>query len=152
MLRRSRLRILTPVNGTAASKHAFRWSCQLARNSRADLLALYVFEIPMEFPVESLRGPADLMEGESILHQIEQIATAEHCRVDAAMVAARNAGPAIVREASGKAIDLLVVGMPYRRVVSSLPLGATTDFILKNAPCQVVVSREPAPTGHQRQD
>ena len=152
MLRRTRHRILTPVNGTPASKHAFRWSCQLARHSRADLLAVYVFEIPLEFPLESLRGQRDLMEGEEILHQVEQIANEEQCRVDAAMIAARNAGPAIVLEADNKEIDLLVVGVPYRRAVSLLPMGATTDFILKNAPCQVVVSREPAPAQSKTQD
>ncbi len=147
MLRKttSRLRILAPVNGTQASEYAFRWSCQLARNSRADLLAIYVFEIPMEFPVESLRGRRDLLEGEKILHQVEEIANSERWQVNASMIAARNAGPAIVREAQEKSIDLLVVGLPYRRPISSVPVGVTTDFILKNASCQVLVSREPSP-------
>ena len=114
MLRRPRLRILAPVNGTSASQHAFRWCCQLARNSRADLLAIYVFEIPMEFAVESVRGQRDIQEGETILNQIEGIAEAEHCKVSANMVAARNAGPAIVLEATERDIDLLVVGVALR--------------------------------------
>ena len=152
MLRKSRLRILAPVNGTQASEYAFRWSCQLARSSRAELLAIYVFEIPMEFPVESLRGRHDLLEGEKILHQVEEIADSEHCRVNASMIAARNAGPAIVREAHEKSIDLLVVGVPYRRSISPIPGGVTTDFILKNASCQVLVSREPAPDATSQED
>lgn len=143
---------MAPVNGTSASQHAFRWCCQLARNSRADLLAIYVFEIPMEFAVESVRGQRDIQEGETILNQIEGIAEAEHCKVSANMVAARNAGPAIVLEATERDIDLLVVGLPYARAAPTPLVGPTASFILKNAPCQVLVSREPAPGHFRAQD
>ena len=148
MLRRPRHRILTPVNGTPASKHAFKWSCRYARQSHAELLAVYVFEIPMEFSVESLSGSGDIEEGEEILRQIEKIAEAERCRVTAGMIAARNAGPAIVLEARTRMVDLLVLGAPYRRAAAAVAVGSTTDFVLKNAHCQVVVSREPVPTNH----
>ena len=152
MLRRSKQRILTPVNETPASKHAFRWSCRFARQSHAELLAIYVFEIPMEFPVESLRGRDDLQKGEDILRQIEKIAEAERCRVSAGMIAARNAGPAIVLEARTRMADLLVLGAPYCKAQAAVAVGSTTDFVLKNAQCQVVVSREPAPQPAEKQD
>ena len=152
MLRRSRQRILTPVNETPASKHAFQWSCRLARQSRAELLAVYVFEIPMEFSVESLRGREDARKGEEILRQVEEIADFERCRVSAGMIAARNAGPAIVLEARTRMVDLLVLGAAYCKAPAAIAVGSTTDFVLKNAHCQVVVSREPAPQPAGRQD
>ncbi|MDE2841882.1 MAG: universal stress protein [Chloroflexota bacterium] len=142
--RKHRARILTPVNGTPASKHAFRWACQLARHSHADLIAIYVSEVPMEYAVESIKGRSNLMEGEEILRQVEKIAGSEHCKVEASMIAARNAGPALVLEAETRSVDLLVVGLPYREGVVPVSVGSTADFILKNAPCQVIVSREPA--------
>ena len=143
---------MTPVNGTLASNHAFQWSCQYARQAHADLLAIYVFEIPMEYSVESHRGRGDLQEGEEILRQIEKIAEAERCRVNAGMIAARNAGPAIVLEARTRMVDLLVLGAPYRRATAAVEVGSTTDFVLKNAHCQVIVSREPAPESGRKQD
>ena len=152
MLRRARHRIMTPVNDTAASKLAFRWSCRYARQTHAELLAIYVFEIPMEFSVESLRGRDDVQEGEEILRQIEKIAETEHCHVSAGMVAARNAGPAIVLEARTRMVDLIVLGAPYRRAKAAVAVGSTTDFVLKNAHCQVVVSREPVPQTGREQD
>ena len=152
MLRKPRLRILTPVNGTRASEHAFRWSCQLARSNRAELYAVYVFEIPLEFAVDTQHGRRDLMEGESILQQVEGIAGEEHCRVNAAMIAARNAGPAIVLEANTKLIDLLIIGIPYGKPVSPVAVGSTADFILKRAHCQVLLSREPSPFKPGEQD
>jgi nucleotide-binding universal stress UspA family protein len=152
MLQRQRQRILTPVNETAASKHAFRWACGYARRSNAELLALYVFEIPMEFPVESRQGRGDIEEGEEILGQIEKIAEAERCRVSARMIAARNAGPAIVLEAGTRQVDLLVLGTPYHRSPAAVAVGSTADFVLKNAHCQVVLSREPVPQPGRKQD
>ncbi len=152
MLRKERPRILTPVNGTPASNHAFEWSCQYARRTHSELLAMYVFEIPMEYSVDSHEGSNYLQEGEEILRQIEKIADAERCRVSAGMIAARNAGPAIVLEAITRKVNLLVLGASYRKASAAVAVGSTTDFVLKNAHCQVVVSREPAPTNTAQQD
>ena len=152
MLRKPRLRILAPVNGTQASEYAFRWSCQLARGSRAELHAIYVFEIPMEYAVDTQHGRRDLMEGEKILQHVESIAGEEHYRVNASMIAARNAGPALVLEASSRDIDLLVVGIPYGRTISPVAVGGTAEFLLKRAPCQVLLSREPSPFKHGERD
>ena len=143
-LHKPRLRILTPVNGTRASEYAFRWSCQFARSSKAELYALYVFEIPMEFAVDTHRGRRDLMEGEKILQSAEAIASEEHYQVNASMIAARNAGPAIVLEARSKDIDLVILGVPYGNPVSPVSPVGTADFILKKATCQVMLCREPS--------
>ena len=150
--RKNKGRMLTPVNGTSASKHAFRWSCQLAKHNHYELIAVYVSEVPMEYAVESVQGRSNLMDGEEILRQVEKIAGNEHCKVDASMIAARNAGPALVLEAENRSVDLLVVGLPFREGVVPVSVGSTADFILKNAPCQVIVSREPVPHASGLQD
>ncbi len=152
MLAKNKNRVLTPVNGTPASIHAFRWSCRYARQSHSELLAIYVFEIPMEFSIKSPGGHGDIKEGEEILRRIERIAESERCRVAASMIAARNAGPAIVLEAETRQANLVVLGAPYRRTPAPVTVGSTTDFVLKNAHCQVVVSREPVPTRGEQQD
>lgn len=131
--------------------HAFRWACRYARQSHSELLAIYVFEIPMEFSIRSPGGQGDVQEGEEILRRVERIAERERCRVTASMVAARNAGPAIVLEAKTRDATLVVLGAPYRRAPAAVAVGGTTDFVLKNAHCQVVVSREPVPTPGKEQ-
>lgn len=141
MLKKNRHLIMAPVNGSPASEQAFRWACQLARNSRAELLALYVYEVPMEAPLGSALGRSSIMQGERILKSAEEIAESEHCRVGAMMVEARNAGPAIVLEAADKGVDLLVVGVPYEESGPLIQAGSTADYLLKNSHCQVVISR-----------
>ena len=138
------MRILVPVNGKPASDHAFRWACRLARHYRARLYAVYVYEVPLTLPLES-ELVSELREGEEILERMEGVAIAERYSVNAGLLEARRAGPAIVRDAEERRADLLVVGLPWQRGGGSARLGETADYILKNAPCQVLFSREPAP-------
>ncbi len=140
-----RLRVLAPVNGKPASNMAFHWACQLARQARAQLFALYVIEVPLVFPLGSNTIRRSYDEGEAILTGIEGIARSEKCRVSATLLEARNAGPAIVLEAADRNMDLVVVGLPFRRQAVGRNLGSTSDYILKNASCQVMVCREEAP-------
>lgn len=137
------LRILVPVNGQPASDHAFRWACQLARQQRARLHALYIFEIPLAFPLEADENESDLTQSEAILKRMENIAAAERYSVNGLNVRARTAGPAIIHEAVERRIDLLVLGLSDPPGAAIRPFGHTTDYILKYAPCQVLLSREP---------
>ena len=134
-------RILVPVNGGAASEQAFHWACQLARSTKSELHAIYVFEVPLEFPLTS-----DIVShehnGEEILARIEAIAEAAKCKVHASTVFARHAGPAVVLELEDRHMDLVVVGIPNRYRANSCSLGSTPTYILKSAPCQVILSRE----------
>ena len=46
-------RILVPVNGKPYSERTFRWACQMARESKTELHAVYVIEVPLELSLES---------------------------------------------------------------------------------------------------
>jgi nucleotide-binding universal stress UspA family protein len=55
-------------------------------------------------------------------------------------------GAALVDEASERGADLLVVGLPYRkRFGGDFAIGRTIPYVLKHAPCEVWVIREPIP-------
>ena len=51
-------------------------------------------------------------------------------------------GPAVVQEAVQLGVDLIVMQVDYKRRYGSFSMGETAPYILKNAPCQVVLSRE----------
>lgn len=146
------MRILVPVNGNPASEQAFRWAGQLARQARASLYAVYVIELPLEFPLGSAEASGRQQQGEDILTRTEAIAAAERWTVNATLMEARSAGPAIVQEAEERRANLLVVGLPWQRRAGAAPLGETPAYILKNAPCQTLFSREPAPPAAGRRE
>ena len=58
------------------------------------------------------------------------------------LVRARNAGAAIVREAERRATELVVIGAPRKDLPSRKRaiFGRTVDYVLKNAPCRVLVT------------
>ncbi len=137
-------RILVPVNGDRVSERSFRWACQAARESKAELHALYVIEVPLELPLEA-EITEDIDRGEDILAQIEAIGAQEKCKsVQARFLRARHAGPAIVLETEDRQMDLIIIGIPYRRRFGSCDMGSTADYIFHNAACQVIFWRESA--------
>ena len=69
-------RLLVPVNGKSYSERTFRWACQMARESKTELHAVYVIEVPLELSLES-EISSDINKGEEILARIEAIASEE---------------------------------------------------------------------------
>ena len=46
-------------------------------------------------------------------------------------------------EAVEKAVDSIVLGLPYRERYGSFSMGETIPYVLKNAPCRVILWRDP---------
>ena len=139
-------RILVPGNGNSYSEHSFRWACQVAREAKTELHAVYVIEVPLGLCLES-EISVDLNKGEEILARIEAIASEEKYKgLQARFLRARQAGPALVAESENKFIDLLIVGVPYNRRFGECSMGSTSSYIFHNASCQIMLSREQAPS------
>lgn len=137
-------KILVPVNGDPISERAFRWACQTAKESKAELHAVYVIEVPLDLPLEA-EITEDVNRGEEILTRIEAIASQEKYKnVQAKYMRARHAGPAVVLETQDRNMDMLIMGIHYRRRFGYCGMGATADYIFHNAECQVILWREPA--------
>lgn len=132
-------KILVPVKGDQAGEDAFRLACELSRDTKARLYALYVIEVQQELPIDI---DADTTQGEAILSRIEALSREEKYPVDATYIQARHAGPAIVQEVMERGIELMVLGVPYKRRFGQFTIGATTLFVLKNVPCPVILRRE----------
>ena len=140
--------VLVPTKGDKIGEDAFRLACGICKDHKAKLYALYVIEVTQELPLDAELDPT---HGESILGQIEAVGAEEKCAVAGEYVQARHSGPAIVQEALERKIDLIVLGIPYKRSLGQFTLGDTATYILKNAPCPVILWREqariPSPSG-----
>ena len=130
-----------PIKGDKTGENAFRLACGLYKESKAKLYALYVIEVKQELPLDAQVDPT---KGETILGRIEAVGQEEKYPVEAEYVQARHAGPAIVQEALEKGVELIVLGIPYKRRFGQFTLGETASYILKNAPCPVILWREQA--------
>ncbi len=134
-------RILVAVGGQKVDVETVRLACQLAKERGARLYGVHVIEVnrslPLSAPVENL-----VERGEEILEEVEQIAAESGMEVATEMVQARDTGPAIVGEAEEWGADEIVMGLPYKRRFGEFFLGKTVPYVLKNAPCRVILYRE----------
>src|SRR5438309_1683014 len=78
-----------------------------------------------------------------VLDPFEQIAAETDKPNETESLQARDIGTAIVEEAVEAKADLILLGMPYRRKFGEFDLGRTIPYVLKNAPCEVWLCREP---------
>jgi nucleotide-binding universal stress UspA family protein len=140
-------RILVTLGGHEVDEETVRLACRMALKSRGEgkeaarIYAVHVVEVtrslPLSAPVEQ-----EVDRGEQILDAAERIASEYELTIETEMVQARDTGPAIVGEADEWHADVIVMGLPYKRRFGEFNLGKTAPYVLKNAPCRVILFRE----------
>lgn len=137
-------RILLPLAGAAVDADVVRLAALIAKPNRAQVEGLHVIEVQWNRPLD-----ADLTEdevrAEQLLAAAEDVARQAGIQLETEYVAARTAWSAIVHEAEQRKVDLIVLGMPYRKRMGKVTVGRTVSDVFVNAPCQVIALRERAP-------
>ena len=134
--------ILVPIDGSEGSLDALALACLLAKRNKGKVYAVYVIEVARTLPLDAELTP-EARRGEEVLTQAEQVADSLDFEVAGELLQARDAGHAIVDEAIERTVDGIVLGMSYKRSLGEFQMGRTAQYILKNAPCQVIVCRAP---------
>jgi basic amino acid/polyamine antiporter, APA family len=131
--------IVVPVLRTAESEEALVAAARLAAERRATIAIVTVIEIPLELPPDT-RMEQEERAANNALDDAQALVESYAVRAVTRLVRARRAGPAIVREAADRNAELIVLGSP-RRVRRGGPIfGKTVDYVLKNAPCRVLIA------------
>lgn len=133
--------ILVPVGGNPADDEAVRLACLIGRQDKAKVLLIHVIEVQRNLPLDA-ENEQQMRHAESVLEHAEQVAKSVRGSVEVELLQARVAGPALVDEAVERKVNLLILGIPYRNPLGEFYLSTTTNYILKNAPCQVWLCRE----------
>jgi APA family basic amino acid/polyamine antiporter len=140
--------ILVPVAPGYPSDEAMDLACRLATERRASIVALTAIEVPLELPLDAYL-PEQLAEANEQLDEARAIGDSYGVRVIGRIARTRNAGRAVVDEAVRRGSEIVVMGGPRRVRLRSgrrRIFGDTVDFVLRHAPCRVMVaaSREAA--------
>ena len=134
-------KILVPVIGTEADEEAIWLACRLAKKDKGKILAVYVITVKRSLPLDA-EIESEIKKAEGILDHVEGIADEQDCEVETDVLQAREAGPAIVDEAVERDIDLILMGVTYKRRFGQFSLGNVVPYVLKNAPCHVILYHE----------
>ncbi len=120
-----------------------RLACALARLGKGELVAVHVVEVDWTHDLsEDIAGHNEAAA--AILDRAEAIAEREGVTLRTELIQARDVGAALVDEAAERDADQLIVGLPYRQQFGGdFAIGRTIPYILQNAPCSVMILRQP---------
>jgi len=135
-------KILVPVSGTDADEEAIELACRLAKKGKGKVRAVYVITVKRTLPLDA-EIESEIRKAEGILDHVERIAEEQEYEVETDLLQAREAGPTIVEEAVEQEADLILVGVKYKRHFGQFSLGDIVPYVLKNAPCRVILYHQP---------
>ena len=131
-------KILVPVTGRQVDDEATRLACQLAKKNKGKIWAVYVITVKRSLPLDAEIRP-EISKAEDILDHIASVAEEEDYEAETDLLQAREAGPTIVDEAVEREVDLIIIGLSYKRRFGQFSLGNVVPYVLQNAPCQVIL-------------
>jgi basic amino acid/polyamine antiporter, APA family len=130
--------ILVPVKLGPIGDEVLATAIRLAEELGAKITALHVIPVPLDKPLE-----AELFDeeerAESSLAEAKLLASEHGVEVEGVIVRARAIGPAVVDEAEQRDVDLIIMGSSPRWRRQSRFFSPTVDYVLRKAPCEVMV-------------
>jgi nucleotide-binding universal stress UspA family protein len=130
--------ILVPVVGTEADEEAMKLACRVARKDKGKIWVVTVVAIKRALPLDA-EIDSEIQNAEELLDRMESIAEEEDYEVETDVLQAREVGPAIVDEAVERGVDLILMGIRYKRRFGQFSLGNVAPYVLKNTPCPVIL-------------
>jgi len=133
-------RILVPLlSKSEATDRIVALAAQMVRSRNGNVELLAVLEVPFTLPLDA-RVEEDEKFAIETLDRAAAVAKQKVTAVNKHIVKARNAGPAIVREAEIHAADLILMANTPVRIRGNVQhIHPAVDYVMKNAPCEVLV-------------
>jgi basic amino acid/polyamine antiporter, APA family len=157
--------ILVPVFGTKLDDDIVATAGRLAaaeqvqgdgRVDGARLDLIYVIEVPLSLPLDAPLPPERENEAERALERAREVGEEyEDVKVSAEVIRARDVGAGIVQAARRSGAEAIVIGgEPPTKIrggamlggigaAKPAEIGAATEYVLKKAPCQVLLTAPP---------
>jgi nucleotide-binding universal stress UspA family protein len=134
-------KILVPVVGTEVDDESMRLACRLSKKEKGKVWAVYVVAIKRALPLDA-EVTSESQRAENVLDSVETIGEEEDCEVETDVLHAREIGPAIIDEAVERGVDLILMGIKYKRSFGQFSLGNVVPYVLKNSPCPVILYQQ----------
>lgn len=135
-------KILVPVIGSQVDEEVIKLACRLARQDKSEIHALHIITVKRDLPLDAEIQP-EIQKAEDILSHVETVAKKQDYKIDTDLLQARQVEQAIVDEAAKQGFDLILIGLGYKRRFGEFSLGDVVPYVLKNAPCPVIIYQCP---------
>ena len=135
-------RILVPVKLGQIGEEMLATAIRLAEERGCSVRALHVIKVPLELPLDAELTDEE-EKAEASLAEARLLAAEHGVNVEGEIVRGRAIGEAIVDEATGNGVDLILMGSAPRWRRQSRFFSPTVDYVLRRAPCEVMVVTYP---------
>ncbi|HEY7002975.1 MAG TPA: universal stress protein [Gaiellaceae bacterium] len=135
-------RILVPVKLGLIGEEMLATAIRLAEERGCAVRAVHVIKVPLELPLDAEMTEEE-EEAEASLAEAKLLAAEHGVEVEGEIVRGRAIGEAIVDEARSDSIDLILLGSAPRWRRQSRFFSPTVDYVLRRAPCEVMVVTYP---------
>ena len=131
-------RVLVPMKLGPIGEEMVATAVALAKEREAQVDAVFVILVPLDQPMDA---PVLDLEEQAAASLAEAVLLGdEHgVHVEPVTVRARSIGQAIVEQATARRAELIVLGSSPRWRRQSAFFSPTVDYVLRNAPCEVLV-------------
>lgn len=131
--------ILVPLVPGVESDKALDIACQLATERKARVTVVSVLELPLELRLDA-QVPEEEEMLDDLLDEADAIGESYGVKVVERLARGRQAGPTIVEEAGRRGSEIIVIGATRKSERTRRAIfGSTVDYVLKHAPCRVMV-------------
>src|SRR5438067_5022488 len=130
--------ILVPMKLGEIGEEMVATAVKLAQERGSSVEALYVIQVPLDRPLDAEMEEAEERAAASIA-EAKLLGSDHGVQVNGETVRARSIGQAIVDEARSRDVDLIVLGSAPRWRRQSRFFSPTVDFVLRKAPCEVLI-------------
>ncbi|MCA9834597.1 MAG: universal stress protein [Thermomicrobiales bacterium] len=140
------IRVVVPVTGHESETRLLQYVARIAQKKQAFVSLIYVVEVEQALPLDA-ELPADVTQGERVLQlardEISKELELKSSNIQTDLLQARSAGAAIVDEVSIQNADVIIMSAHVSKRMGKRTYGETVDYVLKNAPCEVIILRSP---------
>ncbi len=130
--------ILVPMKLGEIGEEMVATAVKLAQERGGRVEALHVIRVPLELPLDAPLEEQEAHASESI-EEAKALGADHGVEVRGTIVRSRSIGDAIVKEAERTGADLIVLGSAPRWRRQSRFFSPTVDYVLKKAPCEVLI-------------
>jgi nucleotide-binding universal stress UspA family protein len=135
-------RILVPVKGTNYSDRAVELACRLGQEQEAEIVLVYVIEVPLALPLGTPLDGDEARAYEAVTRS-RQIVQLHELKPMPIIKRDRDVARGVLGVAYDLGVDLVVLGVNPRRITAGDSMGRSIETILKKSGIEVIVDLVP---------
>ncbi|MFI5175710.1 MAG: universal stress protein [Terriglobia bacterium] len=135
-------RIMVTTRGMRYDDRAVELACRLGQEQKSEIVATYIIEVPLTLPLGITLDQEEAKAQEAVARAVNIIklhALPAKKNIERDREAARG----ILRAAKELDVDLLILSIDPHKTALKKFTGKTTERILSDAPCEVIVDHIP---------